>query len=383
MAVSSANRKNTPGLSEGAHIGREVRSARRNVRYNFLNATFQSIPGYVLSANEAAIVFGKPKDDISRLRNEVQSFMDKFGIVDEMPAIKGNYQRDVNDLFAFLKCHIPEDWYAECIRESGNDSPLKFVVYKFHKDFPDYTVWSMPISKLEAVDEKTRQLLLTTFAMLHRKDVYEYPEESYDMQYALGMLEYEWGDTDENGELRFDESVEYWDDGYKEWAIRYINGDIYELFQEIKFVEQSEIEGEGLLTDKLKGMVDEYRRDGYHNPVLLNLIEELIDLCNENWLTDFHLSMVRNEFGDDFANEEEPTGELRDFNRMFFFVYDNDDPICNSMVDMFNNDAGNLEVGCMCSYSFIDRDDIKERMEETFPERWSRVQCKFIDEISR
>lgn len=383
MAVSSANRSNTRGLNERASIRKQAHPARRNVRSNFLNAIFSDIPGYTLSANEAAIVIGTPEEDISRLRLEVELFYDQIGIDAELPEVTGNYQRDLNNLYTQVRENLPEEWFVDIVRESGKDTPIKFVVYKFHNDFPDYTVWCIPISKLNAVDEKTRQLLLTTFAMLHRMDLFTYPEDNYDMQYSLGQLDYDFGHTDENGEIMFDESAEWWDDDYKEWVIRYVNGDIYELFQEIKYVEQGELDGEGRIIDKLANMIEEYRKEGYHNPQLLNIVEDLLDLCNEEWLSDHHISMVRGYLGEDFACEEESSGEMMDFDRMFFFVYDTDDPICESMINIFNSDAGNMDTGALISYSFIERPDVRDRLDNSFPERWSEVHNKFIDEITK
>ena len=381
MAVSSANRTNTHGISVGAKLRGETHPARRNVRHNFLNAHFESIPGYRIAANEAAVAFGSPENDIARLRGEVEVFCKKYHVQDSLPEVTGNYLCDVNNLFKFLKEHLPEDWCAECVQESGNDSPLKFVVYRLHKDFPEYTVWSLPIGKLDSVDEKTRKLLLTTFAMLHRKDVYTYPKDNYDMQYILGVCEYGWGETDEEGNLRFDEQAEFWDEEYKKWVESYIAGDINELFNEIECIEQGEKDGEGPISRKLTDLIAQYRKEKYHNPRLLDIIEQLVELCDENWLSDFHLAMIRNEFGDDFASEEDASSELMDFSRLFFFVYDTDDPICQSMVNMFNQDAYNLEVGNMYSYSFIDSENIEERMSETFPERWADVHSKFINEL--
>ena len=383
MAVSSTNRSNTIGVNGGALVGKQAHPARRNVRSNFLTATFGDIPGYTLPVNEAAIVIGTPEDDISRLRFDVKFFYDQMEIDAELPEVTGNFQRDVNSLYTNVREHLPEDWYVDIIRESGDDSPIRFVVYKFHKDFPDFTVWCVPIAKLESVDEKTKQLLLTTFAMLHRCDMFTYPDENYDMQYALGQLDYDFGHTDENGEVVFDENAEWWDDDYKESALRYVNGDIYELFQEIKYVEQSELDGEGQLTTRLAKMIEDYRKEGYHNPQLLNIVEDLLELCEEEWLSDYHISIIRANLGEDFANEEETSGEVMNFDRMFFFVYDQDDQVCNSMMDMFNADAGNIDTGAMLSYSFIDRADVKERLDNSFPERWAQVHQKFINEIQK
>lgn len=383
MAVSSTNRSNTLGVNEGAPVGKQAHSARRNVRSNFLTATFGDIPGYTLPVNEAAIVIGTPEDDISRLRFDVKFFYDQMEIDAELPEMAGNFQRDVKSLYTHVREHLPEDWYVDIIRESGGDSPIKFVVYKFHKDFPDFTVWCVPIAKLESVDEMTKRLLLITFAMLHRCDMFTYPDDNYDMQYALGQLDYDFGHTDENGEVVFDENAEWWDDDYKEWALRYVKGDIYELFQEIKYVEQSELDGEGQLTTRLAKMIEEYRKEGYHNPQLLNIVEDLLELCEEEWLSDYHISITRSQFGEDFASEEEQSEEVMDFDRMFFFVYDQNDPICNNVIDMFNADAGNIDTGAMLSYSFIDRADVKERLENSFPERWAQVHQKFIDEIQK
>lgn len=383
MAVSSANRSNTLGVNEGAHDRKQAHSTRRNVRNHFLSATFKEIPGFTLNVNEAAIALSGPDKDISRLQSEVRSFYNQIDVDCVLPQATGNFQYDLYCLYSHLCVHLPKDWNIDIVRECGEHSPIKFVVYKLHNDFPEYTLWNVPISKLESVDEETKNLLLAIFAMLHRNDMFTYPDENYEMLYTLGQMDYDFGHTDENGNVVFDDNAEYWDDYYKEWALRYVNGDINELFNEIKHVEQSELDGEGLLTDMVSKMIEVYRMKQYNNQNMLNIAEELVSLCKEEWLSDFHISMVRNYLGDDFASEESITDEIMDFGRLFYFVYNPDDPIAENMMELLNADSSSFEQGALLSYSFIDIDDVKERMANSFPERWVNVYEKFISELSR
>lgn len=46
-------------------------------------------------------------------------------------------------------------------------------------------------------------------------------------------------------------------------------------------------------------------------------------------------------------------------------------------------EAYNLSVGNMYRYSFIDDDDIEERMESSFPQRWADVNDQLIAELRK
>ena len=235
--------------------------------------------------------------------------------------------------------------------------------------------------KMAAADEKTRKLLALTFAVLSRKDMYEFPENNYDFQYCLGQCENDFV-RDEEGHTKFDEYVEeYWDEEYKKMAVRYLDGDIQGLFAEIVDVANHEADYGKPLDFVLEDTLHQYREEKYPNPHLLDIIEKVLELCREDWLSDYHIAMIKNEFGYDFAENDGNESELMDFARIFFFCYDSEDCITQAAIDSLNSEAYNLDVGNLCRYSFIDSDDVKKRMENDFPERWADINLKLINEL--
>ena len=381
MAATSNHRSNTLTRGGRTQLGGKAHHTRRNGRNHFLNATFASIPGCDVPNDEAAIGF--EDGAINRLRGEVETFYTRFGVACELPQPSGNFKKDLLALYNSLKEHLPnEDWSVEVVRKNGENDPIKFVVYDYAK-FPEYTVWAMPIKRMAKVDDKTRKLLALTFAVLNRKDMYEFPENNIDFQFCLGQNE-NCFQRNEKGETMFDEDQsEYWDDAYKELAVRYLDGDISKLFDEIKLAVNLENEYHKPLDCILDDTIRQYRKNKYHNPHLLDLIEQELEVCREDWLSEYHIEMLKNEFGYDFGEENGGESEFMDFARIFFLCFDSEDSITQSVIDCINSEAYNLDVGCLCRYSFIDSDDIRERMESSYLERWAEINTKLIEELQQ
>lgn len=382
MAVSSADRTN---IKRG--IGQERTARKRdNARCvrgdSFLNSKFKDIPAHLVSANEAAIFSDSPYKTLDRLRKDVQNFYDEFKIVQRLPDLTGNATVDLEHLYKQLCKNMPhDDWDVDIVDTDDGNAPLQFVAYKPINDFPFYTIWSIPVKKLETSDEETRKLLLTTFAMLHRCDMYSFPSENYDFAYCCGQYENGFS-LDEDGRPKFDLEVECdWDDDYREWATRYAFGDISGLFKEIAGIESEAFLDGVPVADRLHKMIADYRQDGYGNTALLNIIEELLSLSNEAWLSDFNINMLRSSFGEDFCDDMESNDEIMDFERLFFFCYDCNDPIAENVVNCINSEAYNLDVGGMCTCAIVGKDNIGQRMDSTYPARWASANQKFIDEL--
>ena len=381
MAATSNHRSNTLTRGGRTQLGGKAHHTRCNGRNHFLNATFASIPGCEIPNGGAAIGF--ENDTISRLRGEVEKFYARFGIVCELPQSVGNFKKDMLALYSSLQGHLPnENWNVEVVRQNGDDGPVKFVVYTYTK-FPEYSVWAMPIKRMAKCDDKTRKLLALTFAVLNRKDMYEFPDGNADFQFCLGQSENDF-QRNEKGETMFDEEQsDYWDDAYKELAVRYLDGDISRLFDEIKLATNLENEYQKPLDCILEDTIRQYRDEKYNNPHLLDLVEQELGICREGWLSEYHLGMLKNEFGYDFAEDDGTESEFMDFARIFFLCYDSEDGITQSVIDCLNSEACNLEIGCLCCYSFIDSDDVKERMESSYPERWAEINNKLIMELQK
>lgn len=379
MAATSVNRSNTLTRGRRAQLGGKAHHAGRNGRTHFLNASFASIPGCEIPNDEAAI--GLVDADMRNIHNDVNKFFSTYGIACELPAATGNFKKDILALYNVVKENLPnKDWSLEVVRQNGDSGPIKFVVYCYAK-FSEYTVWAMPVKKMATADDKTRKLLALTFAVLSRKDMYEFPENNYDFQYCLGQCENDFM-RDEEGHTKFDEYVEeYWDEEYKGTAVRYLDGDIQGLFAEIVDVANHEADYGKPLDFVLEDTLHQYREEEYPNTHLLDIIAKELELCREDWLSDYHLSMIKNEFGYDFGEEDGNECELMDFARIFFFCYDSEDCITQAAIDSLNSEAYNLDIGTLCRYSFIDSDDVKKRMENDFPERWADINLKLINEL--
>lgn len=379
MAATSVNRSNTLTRGRRTQLGGKAHHAGRNGRAHFLNASFASIPGCEIPNDEAAI--GLVDSDMRNIRSDVVKFFSTYGIACELPVPTGNFKKDILALYNVVKENLPnKDWSLEVVRQNGDSGPIKFVVYCYAK-FSEYTVWAMPVKKMATADEKTRKLLALTFAVLSRKDMYYFPENNYDFQYCLGQCENDFV-RDEEGHTKFDEYVEeYWDEEYKKMAVRYLDGDIQGLFAEIVDVANHEADYGKPLDFVLEDTIRQYREEKYPIPHLLDIIEKVLELCREDWLSDYHLAMIKNEFGYDFAENDGNECELMDFARIFFFCYDSEDCITQAAIDSLNSEAYNLDVGNLCRYSFIDSDDVKKRMENDFPERWADINLKLINEL--
>lgn len=381
MAATSIHRSNTRNGCKAKRNGREAHHCRCNVRNSFLNATFASIPGNEIPNDEAVIVLGN--GDIERLRGDVAKFFKAYGISAALPEIVGNDKTDLLNLYNLLKNNLPDkDWNIEVIHKDGTDkSPIKFMVYSYVK-FPEYTVWGMPVKKMAEVDDKTRKLLALTFAVMYRKDMYDLPEDNFDFQYCLGQVENQF-EKDENGNTKFDDDAEMWSEDYRDMAVRYLNGDISQLFGEIMQAKELETEYGKPIDCILEETIKLYREEKYHNPQLLDIIEQVLEICREDWLSEYHMAILKQEYGGDFGSEDDSDTEFMDFTRIFFFCYDIEDCITEAAIECFNQEAYNYGVGELYCHSFIDDDNIKERMESCFPERWVDANTKLIDELQR
>lgn len=373
MAVVSANRSDSFGKQpRKCGRGRKNNPGRR-VRNNFLTKKIACIPGYELAINNA-IACNAPDKCIDNLRKSMCSFYTKFGIKYDLPEITGNFQYDVKELYDHLCNHLPcEDWQVECVKSTDEDKPLRFVVYKNLNDFPLYTVWTIPIKKLELCDGKVRELLLYTFAMLHQEDMFMFPQESYDMQCVLGQVEcYSWGKE----ELEVDmDALDQWEDDFKECATRYVIGDIYKLFEEIRAISNNAVTP---IADNVLEIIQSLKEENYYDTVLLSTIEDTVNICKESWLTEYHISVVKNRYGNDFATGEEENGVM-DFCRLFAFCYDIEDKAMEYMIDLFNQCGFDMEIGSMIVSSEIDDENIVSKMNSDYPSRWQETMERLID----
>lgn len=376
MAVISADRSNSIKCAQREGCDKRKCHSGSRKRSRFLTKRFDSIPGYMIAGN-TAIDCRKQDDCISRLRTSVERFYSEFGMEFRLPALTGNFKYDLKELYNYLSGHLPEtDMSIECVKDRKDSDNFRFVVYKPVNKYDYYTIWTVPIHKLSTCDEQTRELLLHTFAMLHREDMFLYPKESYDFEYSLGQLENDsWGK--EKLEVDMD-ALEQWDDDYRDYVSSYVQGDIYHLFEEIHSVE---MQNKRSLSSKVLELVRRMKDSNYNDICLLGAIEDVANICKEEWISDFHISKLKEIYGDDFDNGNQETYEIMDFCRTFIFCYKLDDPIVEYLIDAINSCADDFQVGNLMVHSYIDDKDIKSKLTDNYPMRWAECIENLIDAL--
>lgn len=376
MAVVSANRSYTIGLNQRTGKCKRKDNSGCRTRYRFLNKRLDSIPGYRIAGN-TAIACNKPEVCLSNLISSMEHFYKEFGIDCALPVLTGDFQYDLKELFNHLSEHLPdENMKIECVKGEDDENRYRFVVFKNVDDFPYYTIWTVPIRRLSTCDQRTKELLLYTFAMLHQEDMFMYPKEGYDLQYVLGQLEHDsWGKDSFDVDM---DALDQWDDDFRDYASRYVIGDIYHLFEEIHSVEEHY---PGTLSSKVLNMAGRLRESGYGNCRLLTLIEEIAQLCQKKWIVDYHINKAKYIYGDDFACDGQGNSEIMDFCRLFTFCYKVDDPIVENMVDIINSYGYDLDIGRLTLHSFIDDKDVKSKMNDSYPMKWAELMNDLIEEL--
>lgn len=381
MEYVSENRQN---LRAGEELGRTKRKTcdrRSNVRNSFLTHKFESIPGHALRRIEADLSIA-PSDDMERLRGIVSDYLHSQGTESALPQVTGNYQYDLGVLLRHLKNNLPEGVDVDIVKTTTRENPddrIEFVVYRI-LDFPEDTVFYIPISILSSLENKDdKELLELFFCMLWQKDMFQLPEDSYDMQYALGQLD----NCFEGG--KFDEYTEdNWSEDYLEIARSYCYGEISKYFQSIKSQKERELNGEGMLSQIVLNKLNEVHKSGKSSldGELLNLMYDGISLCNESWLTDYTMTDAKLVFGEDFADDQD-TSELMDFVRIFMFCWKEDDMIAEHVIDILNNDCQCMNQQQIINYSILGDPDIEKRMSDDFPVRWSKWVLKLINKLNK
>lgn len=356
---------------------------KRNGRYRFLNSKFKSIPGYRLSVDDVIISDDISCSSLAPLRENIMAFYHDFGIDANVPQLTGNLKKDLSMLYNDFTSNLPDkSWGVEIVNTAyGERTPLQFVLCKEVRGFPYNTVFSMPVKKMCAAAPMEKELLLAFFAFLHRMDMYAMPDEHNDFIYCCGQAENSFA-CDKDGNPKFDdEVVECWDDEYKNWAQRYAFGDISNMMCDIVETEKSTGFDAGVLSQNLQEQIDSCR--GAVSDEFLNAISELLGICQEGYLFDYHILSLQNVFGNDFMMEGTPFSDgFMEFTRLFFFCYDCDDPVCEQVMDCINGDAYNLEIGMLHNYAILGKDDIREKMADTFPQKWVKATNKIIELLS-
>ena len=157
MAALSKHRTSSITGSRTASRRRKAYHTRRNGRNHFLNASFANIHGCDICNDEAVFVVKDIKQNIFDLQADVTKFFSKYGISCKLPTVAGNFKNDVLALYNLLKSNLPDEkWKVEAVQQHGEDGPIKFMVYDY-AEFPEYTVWAVPVKKMGEVEGKLAQ----------------------------------------------------------------------------------------------------------------------------------------------------------------------------------------------------------------------------------
>ena len=381
MGVPSGNRT---GVTQGRGSGRtKGNTTRKGMRPNFLNFQFGTLSGYDLCT-----VTARCEDiDLPSLEGQVKEYLNILGGDAEIER-SGNSYKDAAKLIEKVKAKTDNEWVEFANVEEDDGSRHQELIGYNVCDFDVYHLFFLPVKIVTSVDDKLRDILLDFFAFLDWKGPFLIPKAHYDFQYQLGIM-----DMDDDTQIDPEQS-ENWDDSYREWAERYVNGDINDIFMEI---DQKRVNKHGdceSLVSDLNRKISEYRESGkaYYKttggkrmkvPVLLDLIDLGVQLTQEDNLFNYELRFIRYELGDDQFYDYDDSDSIIDFDRQFALCYglDEDDPVCEGTIECLNNDAQSFGGTILLGIERFSGEK-KCKMKTDYPKRWQEWFEKFVNCIN-
>lgn len=369
------------GSGNGRRLrGRKADTAKRRGEPDFLTATFAPIPAYEIPLITAAC----GKVDLTSLEDQARHLLDIYG-KEYIPQRSGNDYKDVMSIHDDIRNQLGEKIDVE-LSEVGEDDDKhhEFFTCMECEGFPVNEVFFMPIRILETVDKELRDILILFFGFLERRSPFLLPKASYDVQYAIGIL-------DEDDEEINEEQAECWSEDYLKLAERYVKGDINKLFKEIEDVARKNPGDVLPLAELIREKISDYQNPvsrNYKTPTgkeliavtLLNCIEEGIDIHLEDNLFNYELRFIRYEIGDELFYDEIESDEIVDFDRLFMFTYGltDDDDVAESVLNCFNQDMGNFSQTIMLDVHRVSAIDGKVEPSD-YPKRWYQWFIKFLN----
>lgn len=265
-----------------------------------------------------------------------------------------SFNKNISSLYYSLSAILPHGHKLN-IDYDYSTNRLIFIEYT-NTNFPDYSLFFLPISILTRVKGDIRNILLCFFKYLIDNCHFNIPYDQYDFYYVLNM--------DDN-----EESIIEFDKDSTEFVNEYKNGFIKSLFDEIKSCN---------INDLFK-LIDKYKKENDKEYIeLIECIEEGIKLNESD-------SIFNYDYRDDSCNItslDVNDGDL-DISRIFCLVYDTEenDIVTSNSIEFLNNDWQDLEPYNKNAFRIIKKDDTSCELNTEFPEVWNEWFIKIYNLI--
>lgn len=363
MAVTSGHRGSARQQVRERRANRNTSRSRECS--DFLTCSFDDVPAYTLNTVRA-----KCGDiDLPALEKKVGVFLRTKGKELEYEHTGDEYQ-DVVRLVDCLKSDT-DDYSYELIKRDETDEQL-IIAYKESRDFIEESVYFMPVKIVSCVDDQLKDILLDFFAFLDMESPFIKPKDSMDMHFTLGI--------DEEDDYKLDESVASdMSDEFRKLAENYASGEINDVFEEISSRRRSYAGICNKLTQKIKDSISSYKKNGskfykissdkkHDVEKLFAAIEKGITLCLSDSLFNYELDALRRTVSESLFSGY--PDEVMEFFRQFLFSWsaDEDDPLNEEVVKIFNEDSYNVSPTTLFDYVIIDGESNKS---SNYPKQWS------------
>lgn len=380
MEISSRLRAGTDGkrLQRGGNSG--ACPAKRRGKPDFLTASIAPIHAYDIPTVTARC--GEVK--LSVLEEQAKHLLRIYGR-DYSHEHSGNDLKDVFTLYKDIKQLLSDEVDVELV-DIGQDegkSQQEFVTCS-ECDFPTREVFFCPVRILDTIEDDLRDILIDFFAFLERTSPFTLPRNSYDMEYALGVL-----DTDDD---QFDEDISAdWSDDYRKLAENYVKGDISKTFAEIQAIGKQFLCDTRPLAERIRKKMSDFKNPisrEYATPhgkeyivsTLFNCIEDGLSICFEDSLFNYELRGIRYELGDSLFYADIDSDEIVDFDRCFLFSWGDcdDDAVMYQTLEAFNGDMAQFCETVLLDVHRISKIDGKIEPSD-YPKRWYEWYIKFLN----
>lgn len=351
MATTSINRKNTSlvrsGKSRANNRTREAfRSTDRNP-YAFLNEPIKEIACSDIASEyffDDAISW---ESNLHYLEASARKWCELHGKPYEVSQSSNPLTQMMNIFDALTKL---TDEYRFDLDFDPTDKMLKLIEYRYC-DFPDYTVFYLPVKSINEFESKDmRDLLVCFYSFIYHETLFLMPEESFDFCMLLEV-------PYEDGEGEYYEEMVQSVESYKKRAAR-------ELFSEIMSVPPAK-RSSSAIKSMISGLSEADRR---HNEDLINIIEKGLELTLKD---DLRNHSYFEGYCSDERFDARWDGDFIMPERMFVFCYENDDELASSAMHAFSEEANNMEILYFRDGRHLSPDDKEIFEASTYPREWA------------
>lgn len=341
MAVLSANRECTTKHNGKACTLREyaTKGARAEEKpFAFLTETVCSKRSYEV---DTAIDYGITEDSLAHIERVVKRFCELREVPFEYER-KENVTANLVRLYDIVKSGLEGD---DILNFHIEDGRVNMSVSR-NVEFPEYTMFFMPICCLDTMDEEMKDIMIGLFSLMYQCG-FSLPKDNMMFQFVLGL----WDDA----EVDEDE-----DDDTKELRESYIHGKIDAYF---KRIEQARAEADDVIIKAMKRLET--------HPNEFRLIEVIID--GANILKESHINEFSPDPDLDSDNEWLDTSQLMGFS----WGDTEDDCFMSSFEEMMNTDCSNYDSEGIFDYTLLREDD--NHIWE--PSDWPKRLCDWFNKL--